>query len=130
MCPKIIVMVKRFLLLIKTNTWETSYQQILQTETLQIRCTRGVRLVFSVTRMRSSIPVLVWINLTLLLKKSCSVHMTVRNCCSSQCWQLDTIIDMMYVVNQSKQCAQIYLPKIASCLNLQQPIVIFFKSIT
>ena len=28
-------MVKRFLLLIQTSTWETSYQQILQTETLQ-----------------------------------------------------------------------------------------------
>ena len=53
---------------------------------------------------------------TLPLKKSCSVQMTVfelRNCCSSQCCQLDTIIDMMYVVDQLKQCAQIYLQKAA-----------------
>ena len=36
MCPKFILMVKRSLLLIQTiSTWETSYQQILQTETLQ-----------------------------------------------------------------------------------------------
>ena len=35
MCPKFILMVKRSLLLIQTSTWETSYQQILQTERLQ-----------------------------------------------------------------------------------------------
>ena len=38
--------------------------------------------------------------------------------------QLDTIIDMMYLVDQSKPCAQIYLHKFATI-----PIV-FFKSIT
>ena len=38
-------------------------------------------------------------------------HDSVQNCCSSQCCQLDTIIDMMYVVDQSKQCAQIHLQK-------------------
>ena len=33
----------------------------------------------------------------LLLRKSCSVHMTVfRNCCLSQCYDMDTIISMMY----------------------------------
>ena len=42
---------------------------------------------------------------------------------------MDTIIDMMYVIDQSKQCAQIYLPKkILCCLNLQLPIV-SFKSV-
>ena len=30
------------------------------------------------------------------------------------------------VDDQSKQCAQIYLQKIASCINLQLPIVFFF----
>ena len=34
MCPKFILMVKRFLL-IQTSIWESSYQQNLQTETLQ-----------------------------------------------------------------------------------------------
>ena len=41
---------------------------------------------------------------------------------------LESIIDMMYVVDQSKECPQIYLPKNACCLNLQLPIL-FFKSI-
>ena len=36
---------------------------------------------------------------------------------------------MMYVVDQSKQCAQIYLQKIARCLKLQLPILFFVKSI-
>ena len=56
-------------------------------------------------------------------------HDSVRNCCSSQCCQLDTIIDMMYVVDQSKQCAQIYLQKIACCLKLQLLILFFVKLI-
>ena len=59
--------------------------------------------------------------------------MTVfENCCLSQCCQLDTIIDMMYVmyvVDQSKQCAQIYLQKIACCLKLQLLMLFFVKSI-
>ena len=42
---------------------------------------------------------------------------------------MDTIIDMMYVVDQSKECPQIYLPKNACCLNLQLPILFFVKSI-
>ena len=41
-----------------------------------------------------------------------------------------TIIDMMYLVDQSKPCAQKYLQKIARCLNLQLPILFFVKSIT
>ena len=36
---------------------------------------------------------------------------------------------MMYVVDQSKQCAQIYLQKIACCLKLQLPMLFFVKSI-
>ena len=35
----------------------------------------------------------------------------------------------MYVVDQSKQCAQIYLPKNACCLKLQLLILFFVKSI-
>ena len=35
---------------------------------------------------------------------------------------------MMYLVDQPKPCAQIYLQNIAFCMNLQLPIV-FFKSI-
>ena len=35
----------------------------------------------------------------------------------------------MYVVNQSKQCAQIYLQKIACCFKLQLLILFFVKSI-
>ena len=35
---------------------------------------------------------------------------------------------MMYLVDQPKPCAQIYLQSIAFCMNLQLPIV-FFKSI-
>ena len=42
---------------------------------------------------------------------------------------IHVIIDMMYVVDQSKQCAQIYLQKIACCLKLQLPILFFVKSI-
>ena len=50
---------------------------------------------------------------TLPLKNRVVYNDSVRNCCSSQCCQLDTIIDMMYVVDQLKQCAQIYLQKAA-----------------
>ena len=42
---------------------------------------------------------------------------------------MDTIIDMMYVVDQSKECPHIYFPKNACCLNLQLPILFFVKSI-
>ena len=38
-------------------------------------------------------------------------------------------MNMMYVVDQSKQCAQIYLQKIACCLKLQLLILFFVKSI-
>ena len=51
------------------------------------------------------------------------------NCCSSQCCQLGTIIDMMYVVDQSKQCAQIYLQKITCCFKLQLTLLFFVKLI-
>ena len=68
------------------------------------RCTRGVRVVFSVTRMRSSNSARIN-KFDFRTEKSCSVHMSVRNCCWSQCCQLDAIIDMMYVVDQSKQCS-------------------------
>ena len=36
---------------------------------------------------------------------------------------------MMYVVDQSKQCAQIYLPKNTCCLKLQLLILYFVKSL-
>ena len=42
---------------------------------LKTRCTRGVRVFFSRARIRSSNSAR--INLTLLLRQSCSVHMTV-----------------------------------------------------
>ena len=35
MCPKFILMMNRFLFFIQTSIWDTSYQQILYTETLQ-----------------------------------------------------------------------------------------------
>ena len=35
----------------------------------------------------------------------------------------------MYLVDQSKLCEQIYLQKIACCINLQLPILFFVKSI-
>ena len=41
----------------------------------------------------------------------------------------DTIIDMMYLVDQSKPWAQIYLQKNACCINLQLPIVFFVNLI-
>ena len=44
-----------------------------------------------------------------------------------KCCQLDTFIGMMYVVDQSKQCAQIYLQKIKCCLKLQLLILFFLK---
>ena len=78
---------------------------------IQARCTRGVRVVFSVTRMRSSNSVRINKSDFTTEKIVWCTHESVRNCCSSQCCQLDTIIDMMYVVDQSKQCAQIYLQK-------------------
>ena len=37
---------------------------------------------------------------------------------------------MMYLVDQSKPCAQINLQKIACCINFQLPIQFFVKSIT
>ena len=79
--------------------------------TISTRCTRDIRAVFSVTRMRSSNSAR--INKSdFTTEKSCSVNMTgFEIVYSSQCCQLDTIIDMMYVVDQSKQCAQIYLQK-------------------
>ena len=92
------------------------------------RCTRGARVVFSVTRMRSSNSARIN-KFDFRTEKSCSVHMSVRNCCWSQCCQLDAIIDMMYVVDQSKQCSLIYLQKIACCLKLQLLILFFVKSI-
>ena len=93
------------------------------------RSTRGVYVVFP-EHESDPVTVLVWINLTLLLKKSCIVHMTVFwHCCTLQCWQLDTIIDRMYLVDQSKPCAQIYLQKIPSCINIKLPIIIFKKLI-
>ena len=39
------------------------------------------------------------------------------------------MIDMMYQVDQSKPYSQIYLQKIACCINLQLPILFFVKSI-
>ena len=66
------------------------------------RCTRGVRVVFSVTKMRSS-------NSARINKFDFSTekivqctHDNVGNCCSSQCCQLDTFIDMMYVEKSVK----------------------------
>ena len=35
----------------------------------------------------------------------------------------------MYLVGQSKPCAQLYLQKIACCINLQLPIICFVKLI-
>ena len=75
------------------------------------RCTRGVRVVFSVTRMRSNNSARINKSDFTTEKIVLCTHDSVRNCCSSQCCQLDTIIDMMYVEDQSKQCAQIYLQK-------------------
>ena len=37
--------------------------------------------------------------------------------------------DMMYIVDQPKQCAQIYLLKNACCLKLQLLILVFVESI-
>ena len=42
-------------------------------------------------------------------------------------WQVDTVIDMMNLVDPSKPCTQNYLQKIAICINLQLPIVILKK---
>ena len=76
---------------------------------LSTRCTRGVRVVFSVTRMRSSNSARIN-KFDFRTEKSCSVHMTVfeivaghNGVCVSP--SLDEIIDMMYVVDQSKQCS-------------------------
>ena len=55
---------------------------------------------------------------------------SVQNCLSSQCCQLDTIIDKLYVVDQSKQSAQIYLQKNACCLKLQLLLILFFVKTT
>ena len=93
------------------------------------RCTRGVRVFFSVTRMRSSNSAHINKFDFRTEKIVQCTHDSVRNCCSSQCCQLVTIIEMMYAVNQSKQCAQIYLQKIACCLKLQLLILFFVKSI-
>ena len=93
------------------------------------RCTRGLRVVFSVTGMRSSSSARINKFVFRTEKIVWCTHDSVRNCCSSQCCQLDTIIDMMYVVDQSKQCAQIYLQKIACCLKLQLLILFFVKFI-
>ena len=43
---------------------------------LRTRCLRGVHVVFP-EQESDPVTVLVWINLTLLLRKSCSVHMPV-----------------------------------------------------
>ena len=72
--------------------------------TLQTRCTRGVRVVFSVTRMRFSNSARINKFDFRTEKIVQCTHDSVRNCCWSQCCQLDAIIDMMYVVDQSKQC--------------------------
>ena len=74
------------------------------------RCTRGVHVVFSRARMRSSNSARMYKS-TLLLRKSCSAHMTVFEIVFHRNVELDTIIDMMYLVDQSKPCVQIYLPK-------------------
>ena len=86
---------------------------------------RGVRIVFSITRMRSSNSARINKSDFTTEKIVQCTHDSVRNCCSSQCCQLDTIIDMMYVVDQSKQCAQMYLQKNACCLKLQILILFF-----
>ena len=85
--------------------------------------------IFSVSRMRSSNSVRINKSDFTTEKIVYCAHESVRNCCSSQCCQLDTIIGMMYVVDQSKQCAQKYLQKIACCLKLQLLMLFFVKSI-
>ena len=54
-----------------------STSPVANTETLLTRCTRGVRVVFSVTGMRSSSSARINKFVFRTLKKSCSVHMTV-----------------------------------------------------
>ena len=59
-----------------TTTFQYSYRKL--TEITQTRCTRGVHVVFSVTRMRSSNSARInKSDFTIPLEKSCSVHMTV-----------------------------------------------------
>ena len=84
---------------------------------------------FSVTRMPSSNSARINKSNFTTEKIVYCKYDSIRNCCASQCCQLDTIIDMMYVVDQSKQCAQIYLPKFECCLKLQLLMLFFVKSI-
>ena len=84
---------------------------------------------FFITRMRSSNSARINKSDFTAEKIVYCTHDSIRNCCASQCCQMDTIIDMMYVVDQSKQCAQIYLQKFACCLKLQLLMLFFVKSI-
>ena len=110
------------------DSYNITVHDVINAVTHLTRCTRGVRVVFPETKMRSSNSARINKSDFTTEKIVQCTHDSVRNYCSSQCCQLYTIIYMMYVVDQSKQCAQIYLQKNACSLKLQLLILFLVKS--
>ena len=81
-------------------------ETVLSKTTLLTRCTRGVSVVFSVTRIRSRNSARMN-KFDFTTEKIGSVHMIVFEIVVHR--NVDNW--MMYLVDQSKQCAQIYLQK-------------------
>ena len=104
---------------------------ILRVNTIITRCTRGVRVVFSVTRMRSSNSARMN-KFDITTEKIGSVHKTVFEIVAPH--NVDNWVQLLtlrVVVDESKQCAQIHLKKIACYLNFAITNTIFyFKLIT
>ena len=67
--------------------------------------------------------------LIVILKKSIISDMRQSTCNTSVKVHVNYFFSKLRLVDQSKPCTLIYLQKMASCINLQLPIVILKKSI-